>query len=158
MRPANRPVSLQTVGIRDEIKYLTEFRLEPSNTLSMNRKVISAVCLLGLTATYAAALVGPLVAGAPADCCSGSMCTLPHRHPTPAKPDCHASGGSLGDCSMHSCSPPEHRTLGLQPFLLAAPLEINGQAPLAFEAPLPVLFFPAPFADIDSPPPRCASA
>src|SRR5207253_258455 len=107
----------------------SEFRIGPSNALSMNRKFISAICLLALTATYAAALVGPLAAGEEPDCCGGSMCTLPHRHPTPSKPDCHASGGSLGDCSMHSCSPPEHRSVGLRPFLLAVPLGINGQAP-----------------------------
>ena len=122
----------------------------------MRRKLISAIGLLALAASHAAALVGPLLAGRPSDCCNGTLCST-HRHgrPAPAKPDCHQPGeAGLGDCSMRSCNPPEHRAVGSQPYLLPEPLLTSQEAPLAFEIPQAALFFPAPVADIDCPPPR----
>jgi len=128
----------------------------------MGRKFISAACLLVLAATYAAALAGPLLADHPPDCCAGTLCPMHQRAPSaPATPDCHrpgdtALGARLGNCSMRSCNLPERRAIGFQPYVLPEPLLMTYEAPLAFEVLSMALFFPAPPADIDSPPPRIA--
>ena len=122
----------------------------------MSRKLISAVCLLVLAASHAAALAGPLLAGGSPDCCNATLCSMHrHRQPAPAKPECHQRGDAgLADCAMRSCNPPEHRAISLQPYLLPESPLAGQEAPLAFAIPPAALFFPAPATDTDSPPPR----
>ncbi len=117
----------------------------------MTRKLIAAVWLLALATSHATALASLLPAEELPDCCTGSFCTPhQHRHPVPAKIDCVQSD----DCSMRSCNPPEQRVVASQPYLLPEQPATLREAPVASEISAAVLFFPAPVADIDSPPPR----
>ena len=121
----------------------------------MARKLIAAAWLLALAASHATALAGLLLAEELPGCCTGSLCTPhQHRHPAPAKIDC----GQSNDCSMRSCNPPEQRVVGSQPYLLPEPPAAPWEAPVASEISPAVLFFPAPVADVDSPPPRARLA
>jgi len=117
----------------------------------MTRKLIAAVWLLALAVSHGAALTTVLLAEEHPGCCTGSLCS-PHRHGHQAPVNHNCDPGR--DAALRSCDPPEQHVVSSQPFVLPEPPATPGEAPLVSERSPAALFFPAPPADVDSPPPR----
>jgi hypothetical protein len=120
----------------------------------MTHRHIATLCLFALAAAHLAALAGPLVSFASADCCSGNMCPM-QKPASKDSSDCHhASDTSDCACSVSAGHVPQTAAIGHQPYVPAAQAVTSLELPLGLSLTEISFFAPATTLDIESPPPR----